>query len=110
MRGQTLFNLMTLGFTFGLCLIGGTTFGITGVGIGFAAWVLLVGALLRFLILVVPEATALVTVNLFTGNYYGYGTPGIKFKYPWEKVNKSNFFSLKTVTTVVKSETLPAKD
>jgi len=66
------------------------------------------GAILPFVLVLIPEVTGLVVLNFFTGNLRGIG-PGLHFKFPWEIVRKENFFSLELVTRGVE-ETYAAAD
>jgi hypothetical protein len=80
-----------------------------GVGLGGAAWLYVMGRMLKSFMVSVPEVTGLITVNLFTGKLVTYGT-GLHFRLPWEQVKDGNFINLRTTKTDEKQETFPTQD
>ena len=71
-------------------------------------WAFIMSFSIRPFMVSVPEVTALVTINLLTGELKAYET-GLWFRYPWEQVKMGNYINLRLLPLGAE-ENYPAKD
>ncbi|MFA5791501.1 MAG: SPFH domain-containing protein [Candidatus Paceibacterota bacterium] len=74
----------------------------------WAAIIAVLGIVLKYFIVSVPEVTGLLTVNVFTGGLTPYG-PGLHLKWPWEQVKEGLYINLRVITENME-ETYPSQD
>lgn len=75
---------------------------------GLAIWALIMSFSVKPFMVSVSEYTALVTINLLTGELREYQT-GLWFRFPWEQAKAGNYINLRLLP-LDREENYPAKD